>query len=449
MTPTTRNWQRTLLAAAATSLLLAGTNAFAADNELVIVTSFAPDQTNVFKDAFQKTHPGITLNIINKGTSEGVKYLQETAGNNKTDVFWVSSPDAFEVLKASKLLEKYTPNTTGDAKTISGYQIDDPDGYFQGFALSGYGFMWNTRYLQSYKLPAPQTWDDLTKPVYFGHLGISSPSRSGTTHLEVETILQGEGWDKGWATVKKIAGNAAQISNRSFGVPEGVDSGEFGIGIVIDYFGFTSKAAGFPVEFHYPPGTTLVPATIGVVANAPNPKAAHAFVDFVLSPDGQKLLFNPKVMRLPVNESVYKEAPAGIPNPFAGQIKASVHFDSHRSQGRYNVVNSLYDVMITYRFPELQSAVKAIDEAQRAVDAKPNPAAQKLLDEARSLTFGVPIAEAQAGNHDFNAIFTVKRKKAIDKTTGRQAEVEKDWDAKTVANYQKAIDLARKAKGML
>lgn len=443
------HWRQTLLAAALAGALGIAPGVQAASSDLVIVTSFAPDQTKIFKDAFQKQHPDVNLNIINKGTAEGVKYLQETAGNNKTDLFWVSSPDAFEVLKQAKLLQKYVPASQGDAKKIGGYQIDDPDGYFQGFALSGYGFMWNTKYLKSYKLPVPQTWADLTKPIYFGHLGISSPSRSGTTHLEVETILQGQGWDKGWQTVKQMAGNASQISNRSFGVPEGVDSGEFGIGIVIDYFGFTSKAAGFPVEFHYPEGTTLVPATIGVVANAPNPDGAHAFMDFVLSPAGQHLLFNPKVMRLPVNEAAYKDAPEGIPNPFKGEIKASVQFNSDLSQARYNVVNSLYDVMITYRFSELQTATKAIDEAQAALDGKPNPEAQKLLDEARKLVYSVPITDQQAGAQDFNAIFTVKRKKATDKATGRQAEVEKNWDAATVNDYQKATDLARKAKSML
>jgi hypothetical protein len=30
---------------------------------------------------------------------------------------------------------------------------------------------------------------------------MSSPSRSGTTHFTIETILQGEGWEKGWAQI--------------------------------------------------------------------------------------------------------------------------------------------------------------------------------------------------------------------------------------------------------
>jgi ABC-type Fe3+ transport system substrate-binding protein len=444
-----RCWKHVFAATAISGMLFAATGAIAAGQELTIVTSFAADQTNVFKQAFQKAHPDITVNIINKGTSAGLKYLQETAGNNKTDLFWVSSPDAFEVLKANKLLEKFAPDTKGTASEISGHQIDDPDGYFFGFALSGYGFMWNTRYLESYKLPAPQTWDDLTKPIYFKHLGISAPSRSGTTHMEIETVLQSQGWDKGWATIKKIGGNAKLISERSFGVPEGVDSGEFGIGLVIDYFGFTSKAAGFPIKFSYLSETPLEPATIGVVANAPHPTAAHTFINFVLSPEGQALLFNPKVMRLPINKDVYKHAPEGIPNPFEGQIKASAHFDTALSQSRYNVVNSLYDVMITYRFSELQAAVKAIDDAEAALKGKHNAQAEKLIDEAKALAFGVPVSAKQAADPSFNGIFKVKRKTAKVKVTGRQAEVEKGWDNKVVENYRKAEDLAKKAKAML
>ena len=36
------------------------------------------------------------------------------------------------------------------------------------------------------------TQSDLFKPAYFSHVAISAPSRSGTTHLTVEAILQGE-----------------------------------------------------------------------------------------------------------------------------------------------------------------------------------------------------------------------------------------------------------------
>jgi iron(III) transport system substrate-binding protein len=56
---------------------------------------------------------------------------------------------------------------------------------------------------------------------------------------------------------------------------------------------------------------------------------------------------------------------------------------------------------------------------------------------------------AMASNKEFNAIFKKKRKKATTKVTGRQAEVEQEWDALVKANYAKATSLAEKAKSML
>lgn len=50
---------------------------------------------------------------------------------------------------------------------------------------------------------------------------------------------------------------------------------------------------------------------------------------------------------------------------------------------------------------------------------------------------------------DFASIFKKKRKKATDKITGRQAEVEQEWDAFAVANYAKAIELAEEALSKL
>ena len=151
---------------------------------------------------------------------------------------------------------------------------------------------------------------------YFDHVSISAPSRSGTTHLTIETILQGEGWDKGWRTTKEIAGNLRQVTDRSFGVPEAVNSGQVGYGIVIDFFAFSSQGAGFPVKFVYPSVTTLVPANVGIVANAPNKAGAEAFIEFLLSPAGQEALLEPTIRRLPVRPETYAKAPADYPNPF-------------------------------------------------------------------------------------------------------------------------------------
>ncbi len=438
------------------SLLLGSTvfmfslTSYADDNELTIVTSFPSDLTKVFKKEFQAAYPDIKVEILKKKTTAGVKYIQETSAKNKTDLFWASAPDAFEVLKDDSLLQKYESSVKGLPDKVGAFPVNDPDGFYKGFAAAGYGIMWNTRYLKAKKLPAPREWVDLTKAVYHNHIGMSAPSRSGTTHLTVETLLQGKGWDDGWKMQKEIAGNFKTVTERSFGVPDGVNSGNFGIGIVIDFFGLSSKGSGFPVEFRYPTTTTLVPANIAIVANAPNADNAGKFIDFLLEPRGQELLLDPKIRRLPVNPATYDKAPEGFPNPFKdSSIGAAVKFDLTKSKSRYNLVNSLFDVMITYRLDDLRAATKAIQDAEAAMEGKTNEKAAKLIAEARTLVAKLPIDEAKSLDKDFAGIFKKKRKKATDKVTGRQAEIEQEWDKFVVENYSKAKELAEKAKSML
>lgn len=434
----------------AIALAAASFQAQAAEGTLTIVTSYPKDTTATFKKAFEKKYPNVKVEMLKKNTTAGIKYLQETAGNNKSDMFWASAPDAFEVLKGNNLLVKYQVKVKGIPQKVGAFPINDPDGYYKGFAASGYGIMWNTRYLKAKKLPAPAEWSDLKKTVYHDHVGMSSPSRSGTTHLTVETLLQGEGWEKGWAEWKAIAGNFKTVTERSFGVPDGVNSGQFGIGIVIDFFGLSSKASGFPVEYRYPTVTTLVPANIALVKNGPNPEAAGAFIEYLLSTEGQELLLDPKIRRLPVNPATYAKAPADFPNPFKdSSIGSAVKFDLALSKSRYNVINSLFDVMITYRLDDLRAATKAIQEAEAAMAGKSNAAAADLIAQAKVLVNQVPVDEATASKKAFNAIFKKKRKKATTKVKGRQAEIEQEWDTMVKANYAKARSLAEKAMSML
>ena len=436
------------VAAALAVFLASGTAAFAQDlsGKLVVVTSFPKDLTSAFQQAFQKAHPKVTVEILNRNTNAGVKYLQETASNNGTDLFWASAPDAFEVLKGANLLQAYKPKVEGIPDKVGAYPINDPQGMYAGFAASGYGIMWNTRYMKANDLPAPKEWSDLAKPVYYDHVAISAPSRSGTTHLTIETILQGEGWEKGWRTNKEIAGNYRTITERSFGVPDGVNSGSFGIGIVIDFFALSSQASGFPVEFVYPTVTTIVPANIGIVKNAPNKAAAETFVDFILSPEGQEVLLQPAIRRLPVNPATYAKAPADYPNPFKDtSLGASVNFDVEVSQARYNVVDALFDQLITFQLDDLKAATRAIHQAEAALAKKPNDKGKALLGEARDLVAAMPVTAQEAADPQLAGAFTVERKSATDAVPERQAQVEQKWAAFAKQNYAAARKKAEEA----
>ena len=410
-----------------------------ADN-VTVITSFPKELTEAYKKAYEAKYPNDKVEILNKNTAAGMAYVREQAVGNRPEVFWVSAPDAFEVLSTQKLLQKVDSGNPNIPAKVGSYPINDPDGFYKGQALAGYGIMWNTRYTKANKLPDPKEWADLMAPVYFGHVAISSPSRSGTTHLTLETILQGEGWDKGWNQMLRIAGNCAAITERSFGVPDGVSNGQYGIGLVVDFFGLAPKSSGFPVEFVYPSVTAIVPANIALVAGAKNAEAGKRFIQFTLSEEGQALLLDKKISRLPVLPSMYAKAPAGYPNPFSGTIKAKVNFDSELSEARYYVVSSMFDQAITFRHKELVAATKAIHEAEKRLAGKPSA----QLDEAKKLAFTPPASEAQVKDKTLLALFKADKKDAA--ATAQKTKIEEDWAQKVKANYAKAAELAAAAK---
>ena len=430
---------------AAAALLTFATTVYA-QQQVVIVTSFPKELTEAYKKAFEAKNPGLKVEILNKPTSAGVAYIREAPATNKPDVFWVSAPDAFEVLAGEKLLAKIDSPAKEVPAKIGNYPINDPKGFYLGQALAGYGIMWNTRYMKAHKLPEPKEWADLTKPVYFSHVAMSSPSRSGTTHLTVETVLQGEGWQKGWQQMLMIAGNCAAITERSFGVPDGVNNGQYGIGLVIDFFGLAGKASKFPVEFVYPSVTAIVPANIGMVANAKNAENARKFINYTLSPEGQELLFDPAISRLPVLPGAYKKAPPGFPNPFTGTIKPKVNFDSELSESRYYVVSSIFDQTITFRHKELTQATKAINEAAAKLAGKHNTQAAKLLDDARDAAYSPVVTEQKSKDKEFLALYRNTKRDA--EKTKQTTALEEYWSNTARKNYLRAVDLANQAASL-
>ena len=413
---------------------------------VTVVTSFPKELTQAYKTAFEKANPGIKIEVLNKNTVQGIAYVRELPVGQRPEVFWASAPDAFEVLSSARLLENIADlaNKAAPAK-VGAYPINDPQGQYLGQALAGYGLMWNTRYLAANKLPAPRQWADLVKPEYFGHVATSSPSRSGTTHLTVETMLQGEGWNKGWSQLLQIAGNCAAVTERSFGVPDGVNNGQFGIGLVIDFFGLAGKYSGFPVEFAYPDVTAVVPANIALVAGSKNAAEAKKFIAYTVSAEGQQLLYDPKISRLPIlpPEAMGGKAPAGYPNPFDIAKRAKVQFDSDLSETRYNVVSSVFDQTITFRLKELQAATKAIHAADAALAKKPNPKAAALLKDARDAAFTPVVDAAKVADKEFLAVFAASKKDAA--VNKRVTALEDHWNGSARANYERARSLAEQA----
>ena len=67
------------LAAVAAALLAATLQVSAVEGTLTVVTSYPPDTTTTFKAAFEKKYPGVTMEMLKKKTTAGIKYLHGDA----------------------------------------------------------------------------------------------------------------------------------------------------------------------------------------------------------------------------------------------------------------------------------------------------------------------------------------------------------------------------------
>ncbi|PWC56533.1 hypothetical protein TSO221_01795 [Azospirillum sp. TSO22-1] len=368
---------------------------------VTVITSYPASFYEPLREDFERANDSINLRIINKKTTAAIAHIQDRP-DDPADVFWASAPDAFEVLKFAGRLAPIEPRSTGAPDRIGNYPINDPDGKYLGFALSGFGLLWNPSYLERNHIPVPHTWDDLRDPAYHRHIGISSPSRSGTMHLMVETVLQVNGWDQGWATWLEIAGNLATVTARSFGVADGIARGRFGIGVTIDFLGQAQLPAGVKLRFAYPPSNVFLPASVALLRDAPNRAGAEKFIDFLFSVHGQTLLLHPDIQRLPIMPSVYEHADAGQLNPYhTKQQDERFVFNREISRVRYELVNILFDELITLRVSDLNRLWRLIHRSEERLRAQPDVEAARLVAEARRTIQTMPVSEAQANDRAY------------------------------------------------
>ncbi len=69
-----------------------------------------------------------------------------------------------------------------------------------------------------------------------------------------------------------------------------VAKGEFAVGVAVpSYMAFAEVLGGYDVMFVYPKNAYVTPEPMAVLKGAPHPKAAHAFIEFLLTEEGQKI----------------------------------------------------------------------------------------------------------------------------------------------------------------
>ena len=117
-------------------------------------------------------------------------------------------------------------------------------------------------------------------------------------------------------------------------------------------------------------------------------------------------------------------------------------FDVDKSGSRTDVVDTLFNQLISFQLDNLKSVTKSIQDVEAKLAAKDNAEARALIKEARDLIAAMPVTEEQASSAEIGAAFTGGKEKGA-----RQAELEQQWASFGKKNYaaaQAKIDEAAK-----
>lgn len=302
----------TATSGASTPAIAASTNGTAAPvssvassslaGKVTLYTSAVQTDADGLKAAFNKKYPNVAVTIYRDGTEKVIAKLraEQDAKSVVADVLLIADAPTMENLKADKFLQPYkSPFASAFDK-----QFVDPEGYYTGTKIINSGIAINT----TANLPKPATWTDLVKPAYKGKLVSPSPQYSGAAALNYAVFLNTAAY--GAAFVKGLQANGMTVVQANGDALNKIISGESPVGIVTDNGVRAAKAKGSPVEMIYPTdGAIPVTEPIAVVAGTKNLDAAKAFVDFVLSPDGQALIVTQNY--IPLLPGV--APPAGVP----------------------------------------------------------------------------------------------------------------------------------------
>ena len=137
----------------------------------------------------------------------------------------------------------------------------------------------------------------LTDPKWKGKIAIAG-TQERTTLSWVSSLIavKGAQFTKNYLT--QLYANGLKILPDNADVWQGVGRGEFAIGLTNSPNYFLARKARYPVGVVYPDqndgevGTLLNLNAVALVKGAQHPDAAKRFIDFVLSPAGQRILID-------------------------------------------------------------------------------------------------------------------------------------------------------------
>ena len=309
--PSTRSLVQPLLLVLLTPVLVAVLlpGCSKSENEVVLYVSLDEAYSRDFMDAFKKK-TGITVKFLTdseatKTTGLVTKILGEKA-RPRCDVFWNNEIVQTIYLKRSGCLAPFSSESAKDIPEA----FKDPEGFWVGFAARARVIIYNKNRV---KAPLPTGLEDLLDPRWAGTVSLARPL-NGTTATHAAVLWAHRGPE---ATKKFFKGLDANRVKRCAGnahVMREVSEGNLAWGFTDTDDFHVALLDGKPVGLLFPDtggeGTLLIPNTVCMIKNGPNPENARKLIDYILSREVETTLAQGRSAQIPVRDGVPR--PTGL-----------------------------------------------------------------------------------------------------------------------------------------
>ena len=281
-----RTWMIAVLAVAATALVTVP--AFAQKQTVVVYTAIENEQVTEYMKALGKSHPNLDVKMLRLSTGDIAARFMAEKDNMQAEVIWGVAATNLLVFKNAGLLEPYAPKGLDRIQPLFRDKSNPPS--WVGIDIYMSAFCYNTDIGKKNNVPKPESWADLTKPVYKGHVVMPNPASSGTGYLSVASILQRMGETEGWKYLDALNVNIAEYTKSGSKPCKDAAAGERAVGVSFEYVALEMKKKGSPVEMVLPKeGSGYEMEANALTKKGAKSAAAKEFLDWAASDEAMAL----------------------------------------------------------------------------------------------------------------------------------------------------------------
>ena len=294
---------------------------------VVLYSPHGRDLLALIEKRYEQINPKIDVRWLDMGAQEVYDRIRSEKANPQADVWYGGPQSTFAQGAAEGLLAPFHPSW---AEAIPPESRRADDLYF-GLYRTAPVLVYNDQAVPA--ADAPKDWDDLLLPRFAGKVLIRDPLASGTMRTLFGSILarstaETGSEERGWQWLRRLDVQTKEYTSTPALLMEKLNRRE-GLVTVWELTDMLwQKKRGAPLGYAFPTsGTPVIDDSIGLVTGARHPAEAKAFIEWVGSPEAQKLAAE-QAFRLPARTDLPPEAlPEWARDVLARLVPAKVDWD--------------------------------------------------------------------------------------------------------------------------